>query len=264
MRRIFPVPPPFAGSAGAAGLARKAEEAVEDIEDIDLDEAYAYPSSAAHTPYIRANFVASVDGAAEVGGRSGPLGGEADLRVFRLLRWLSDVVLVGAGTARTENYGPVVIPPERRERRVAAGLAAVPPIAVVTATAGFDPGARLFSGEIRPVLLTCETAPLDRRRRLAAVADIAICGGSAVEPDLAVRALAERGMTRILTEGGPLLHSQLAAAGLLYELCLTITPVLAGPGRLGIMKGEPWPAPAALTLTQILAEDDVLFLRYRR
>lgn len=233
-------------------------------DEVDLDEAYALPANAAERVHVRSNFVMSIDGAAEVGGRSGPLGGPADWQVFRLLRWLSDVVLVGAGTVRTEDYGPVVVPPERRERRVAAGLAAVPPVAVVSRTLSFEPAARLFSGEVRPLLLTCEAAPAERRDALAPVADIVMCGADTVVPALALEALAARGLTRVLTEGGPLLHAELAAAGLLDEICLTIAPVLAGPGRLGIVQGVPWTMPVDLTLVQVLTEDGVLFLRYRR
>lgn len=235
-----------------------------DSSDVDLDEAYAYPAEAARASYVRSNFVSTVDGAAEFDGRSGPLGGDADRRVFRLLRWLSDVVLVGAGTARGENYGPVVIPPERRELRRAAGLAEVPPIAVVTARAALDPGARLFAVQARPIVLTCEAAPAQRRADLADVAEVVLCGGETVDPALALAALADRGLTRILLEGGPSLHAQLGAAGLLDELCLTVAPLLAGPGRTGIGQGQPWAALRAMRLVQVLTEDDSLFLRYRR
>jgi riboflavin biosynthesis pyrimidine reductase len=174
------------------------------------------------------------------------------------------VVLVGAGTVRHENYGPVVVPPERRVRRRAAGLAEVPPIAVVTASAGLDPAARLFGVEARPIVLTCAAASPARRQALSVVADVVVCGDTTVDLALALAALAERGLTRVLTEGGPLLHAQLGDAGLLDELCLTLAPLLAGPGRIGIAQGEPWPRPVAMRLVHVLAEDDSLFLRYRR
>ncbi|THJ74992.1 pyrimidine reductase family protein [Candidatus Frankia alpina] len=279
MRRILPVPgysdrpgtpAPLATPGAGGAIAAAADdptvggEVVAKAAEVDLDEAYAYPPGAGQTSYVRANFVSSVDGAAEVGGRSGPLGGDADRRVFQLLRWLSDVVLVGAGTVRHENYGPVIVTPERRDRRRAAGLAAVPPIAVVTATAGLDPGARLFDAEVRPVVLTCDAAPSAKRQALAAVAEVVICGDSTVDPASALAALAERGMTRVLAEGGPLLHAQLAGAGLLDELCLTVAPLLAGPGRMGIVEGPPWPEPTTMRLVQALIEDGNLFLRYLR
>ncbi|WP_163547823.1 pyrimidine reductase family protein [Candidatus Frankia nodulisporulans] len=232
--------------------------------EVDLDQAYAYPEKAATHSYVRSNFVSAADGAAEVDGRSGPLGGEGDRQVFRTLRWLCDVVLVGAGTVRHENYGPVVIPPQRREQRVAAGLAAAPPVAVVTASAALEPAARLFDTEVRPIILTCADAPADRRAALARVAEVVLCGDSMVEPGAALAALAERGLTRVLLEGGPTLHAQLAAAGLLDELCLTVAPLLAGPGHKSITMGDDWARPVPLRLTQVLTEDGSLFLRYQR
>ncbi|MCM3884253.1 pyrimidine reductase family protein [Frankia sp. R82] len=232
--------------------------------EVDLDQAYAYPEQAAGRSYVRSNFVSSADGGAEVGGRSGPLGGDGDRQVFRTLRWLCDVVLVGAGTVRHENYGPVIVPPQRRELRVAAGLAAVPPVAVVTASATLDPAARLFDAEVRPVVLTCAAAPADRRAALAQVAEVVLCGDNTVEPAAALAALAERGLTRVLLEGGPTLHAQLAGAGLLDELCLTVAPLLAGPDRKTITMGDGWPEPARLRLIQVLTEDGSLFLRYQR
>ena len=67
--------------------------------EIDLAEAYAFPVGRS---WVRAIFVASIDGAATVDGRSGGLGNETDRRIFALQRALADVVLVGAGTARAE------------------------------------------------------------------------------------------------------------------------------------------------------------------
>ncbi|MBL7497913.1 pyrimidine reductase family protein [Frankia sp. CNm7] len=209
------------------------------------------------------NFVSSADGAAEIEGRSGTLGGPGDRQVFRVLRWLADVVLVGAGTARAEDYGPAVVPAERREIRVAAGLAPVPPVAVVSGSLEFDPTARLFGGEVRPLLLTRASAPPERVAALRAVAEVVTCGEDRVEPALVLAELAARGLGRVLCEGGPMLHAQLAGAGLLDELCLTVEPVLAGPGHLGIVAGAPWLAACPLELAHVLEEDGSLFLRYR-
>jgi riboflavin biosynthesis pyrimidine reductase len=255
VRRLLPVFP--AGSEGGVGRVAAGD-------DVDLDALYAIAPPAPGARHVRANFIASADGAAEVGGRSGGLAGSADRRVFRTLRWLSDVVLVGAGTARDEDYGPVVVPPERREIRVAAGLAPVPPVAVITGSLAFDPAARLFAAEVRPLLLTCEAAPEARRRVLAEVADVRVCGQDAVDLRAALAVLTDRGLTRILTEGGPMLHATLAADGLLDELCLTVAPVLAGPGHRGIVRGTPWTGPLGLTLVHVLEDDGALFLRYRR
>lgn len=232
---------------------------------LDLEDLYRVLPPPAGRAHVRSNFVSSLDGAAELDGTSGALGGEADRAVFATLRQLCDVVLVGAGTARTENYGGVVVSQPRQAERVRTGQAAVPPVAVVTASLDLDPEARLFGGaEVRPIVLTCAAAPEARKAALRAVADVHECGDKVVNPTLAVAQLVELGLPRVLTEGGPRLHAQLAAAGLLDELCLTVAPVLAGPGRTSVVAGDPWPAPTGFHLGHVLAADDFLFLRYRR
>jgi riboflavin biosynthesis pyrimidine reductase len=231
--------------------------------EADLDAAYAVPEPPAGGWHVRANFVESADGAAEVGGRTEPLAGPADRRVFRLLRWLSDVVLVGAGTVRAERYGPVRVPADRQERRTAAGLAPVPPLAVVSGRLDLDYSARLFTeAEVPTIVLTCAAAPAERRAAAARVAEIVMCGEEHVDLPQALAELARRGLPRVLCEGGPALFTQLAGEGLVDELCLTLAPLLAGPVRLGMTGGEPWQATRRLRLDHVLEEDGSLFLRY--
>ena len=82
-------------------------------------------------------------------------------------------------------------------------------------------------------------------------------------PALARRALEERGHRRILSEGGPTAFGDFAAAGVVDELCLSVSPLLAGPGPQRIIGGRPWPGPRSLDLIGLLEEDGALFLRYR-
>jgi riboflavin biosynthesis pyrimidine reductase len=230
-------------------------------DDVDLDEAYALPGPG--RLHVRANFVSSVDGAAEVGGRSGGLSSDADHRVFSVLRGLCDVVLVGAGTVRGERYGPARPSADRRARRRAHGLAAVPPIAVVTSRVDLDLQSAFFTeAAARPVILTTGAAPADLRQRASEVADVAVCGDTAVDLATALEALVERGLTRVLCEGGPHLMGQLVAADRLDELCLSLSPVIAGPERLRIIGGAPLDAPARLELGHVLTAEGTLFLRY--
>ncbi|MGW4369121.1 pyrimidine reductase family protein [Nocardia takedensis] len=200
----------------------------------DLAQLYAYPSSL-DRPWVRANFVSSIDGAATSGDLSGGLGTQADRTVFMLLRDLADVVLVGAGTVRAENYGGA---------RGAAGLrralhqrgagghpdGSPPPIAVVTSSAGLDPDSRLFHDTaVPPLIITTAIAPADRKRRLAeAGGEVIEAGGVAVTPKALLSTLAERGLHRVLCEGGPSLFGELLAADSVDELCLTTAPVLVG------------------------------------
>jgi riboflavin biosynthesis pyrimidine reductase len=96
------------------------------------------------------------------------------------------------------------------------------------------------------------------------VADVVVCGDSDVDFAGAHAALVERGLTRILSEGGPTLFAEMARAGVVDELCLSVTPLLTGPGARRIVAGELWPGdPVALGLTGLLEEDGALFCRYR-
>jgi riboflavin biosynthesis pyrimidine reductase len=211
---------------------------------VDLAQAYANPAAGQS---LRANMVATADGAASGGdGLSGSLSGAADKRVFRTLRGLADVVLVGAGTARAEGYRPAKLP-----------------IAVVSGRLDLDVAAPLYAAaEHRTIVLTCEQAPQDKLARLREVADVAVCGDAEVDVTQAVAALRGRGLGHVLCEGGPTLLRQLVEAGLLDELCLTVAPLLAGGKAARILAGLPLGSPAELSLTQLLEDEGWLFARY--
>lgn len=221
----------------------------------DLAAHYAYPDDARPT-VVRVNFVSSADGAVSVEGRSGGLGSAADKRVFGVLRELADVVLVGAGTARAEDYAGA--------RKPTRGRDTPPPIAVVTGSARLDPGARLFTATtMSPIVLTTGDAPASRR------ADLAAAGGDvAVLPDLApatlLAELGRRGLRRVLCEGGPSLHGALIADDAVDELCLTLSPLLAGGDAGRIATGPAGTPPRGLSLVGALHDDGALLLRYTR
>lgn len=228
-----------------------------------LDAAYDWPEGR----WVRANFVMSADGAVEVSGRSGSLGGPDDRLVFACLRAAADVVLVGSGTVRAEDYGMVRIDEERRKRRVRGGQGPAVPIAVVTNRAELPPGAKLFGQSAAagvPVLVyTSTAAPQRARAALREVAEVVVCGEDAVDDQAVLADLAERRLCRVLCEGGPTIVGRLLRSGVLDELCLTVAPVLAGPGRLGLLGAEPLAAAISLRRTHLLGSDDgTLFGRY--
>lgn len=226
-----------------------------DLDDTALFAHYAYPADLT-APYVRVNFVSSIDGAATLGGTSGGLGTDADRQVFGALRELAEVVLVGAGTARAENY--------RGARKPTRGRDTPPPIAVVTGSAGLDPGSRLFTDTTVPTLvLTLAAAPADRRARLAdAGADVVTL--DRLTPDALLAELARRGLHRVLCEGGPSLHGALHAADAVDELCLTVAPLLAGGAAGRIAHGPPDAPPRPMELAGALHASGTLLLRYRR
>lgn len=231
---------------------------------VDLLEVYGDPPFAAGRPGVRLNMIASVDGATVVEGLSGGLGGPGDRRVFTVLRSLADVVLVAAGTTRAEGYGPAVIAPADQDARRRRDQAPVPPIAVVSRSLRLDWESRFFSAAtVRPVVITVSGAPAEDRERAAGVADVVVAGDVDVDLARAVAVLGDRGARSVLAEGGPTLNGQLASAGLLDEVCLTLSPKLASGTAKRILAGAPLTVPAGLALASVCEEDGFLFLRYR-
>jgi riboflavin biosynthesis pyrimidine reductase len=201
----------------------------------------------ADRPAVRLNMISSVDGATAVGGVSGALGGPADHEVFAVLRSLADVVLVAAGTVRAESYGPAPVP-----------------VAVVTRTVELDWQSRFFrEAEARPIILTVAEAPVENLRRAAKVADVAVVGSDGVDFGQALAELSARGHRHVLAEGGPTLNGELARAGVIDELCLTLSPQLAAGNAKRIIAAPDLPAPTTLELKSVLEDDAYLFLRYR-
>lgn len=232
----------------------------EALDDEAIAELYALPA----TPWLRVNFVASLDGAVEVGGVSRPLSSPADQRVMELLRTQCDALLLGAGTLRTERYGPIVLPGPRRRWRGDHGLAEHPTVVVVSGSLNLDPAAPAFAAApTRPIVLTTTTTPAASGKAMAAVADVISTGNRTVDLADAVAQLHDRGLRRILCEGGPHLFGALAAADLVDEVCLTVSPLLAGPGAGRITAGATGPL-RPMTLRHVLAAGDHLLLRYLR
>lgn len=217
-------------------------------EVTDLAAAYAPPPGR----HVRANFVVSTDGATTVGGVSAGLSGPADRELFHVLRSLCDVVLVGATTARRENYGAARASDGRKP----------PPVAVVSRSLDLDPDARLFAeATVRPWVLTVSSAPAERRAALSRVAHVVDAGEHSVDIPVALDALSAAGLDRVLCEGGPHLLGDVVAAGALDDLCLSIAPVLAGGAGDRLLAGLPIVPPVPLRIEQILEDEGTLFLR---
>ncbi|TDD66971.1 pyrimidine reductase family protein [Actinomadura rubrisoli] len=226
----------------------------------DLAERYAYPPDGA---WLRANMVASLDGAAQLDERSGGLGNASDRHLFALLRGLADVVIVGAGTVRAEGYGPVR--PEELVAGTRDGRPPVPPLAIASRTLDLDFDAPVFTeAASRTIVLATATADPVRLRAARERADVIVAGQDTLDFPAALRELRARGHRRLLCEGGPMLLAQLVADGLLDELCLTLSPLLLAGHPTRILNGPPVPVPAEMTLAHALRDGDFLFLRYTR
>jgi riboflavin biosynthesis pyrimidine reductase len=201
------------------------------IDEGRLSDFYAYPDDLQNC-WVRGNMIASLDGAATADGKAGGLAGPGDRSLFSQMRYAADVIVVGAATVRVENYSGAQVPVAVRHARQGRGQAEVPPIAVVTRSGHLDPEALFFTRtEVPPLILTCADAVADTRRRLGTVAEVLNASGPESDQADGARVLAilaERGLFRVLTEGGPLLLSLMIEDNLLDELCLTVAPILVG------------------------------------
>ena len=230
------------------------------LDDEQLLSSYA----TVERPWLRVNFVSSLDGAVTADGRSAGLSGAADKRLFNLFRRLCDVVLVGAGTVRDEGYGPMRVEPADAQWRLAAGRPEHPVFAIVSASLNLDPASRIFTqAPVRAIVVTIGSSPRAKRDALAQVADVIVCGADALDVDAMVAALERRGLRQVLCEGGPTLFSAILAADRVDELCLTVSPVLES-GTAGRITNGALPDPLGLSLAQVLVSDGALLLRYLR
>ncbi|MFD4032516.1 pyrimidine reductase family protein [Streptomyces sp. NPDC058637] len=257
MRRLLPVTdltPTAAGTPAATDREWTLDE---------LAEAYVYPGG--DRAWLRANMVSTLDGAAHHDGRSQGISSASDMRIFGTLRGLADAVVVGAETVRKEGYRPARARDAFAARRAAAGQGPAPAIAVVSASLDLDFSLPLFASPlVATLVVTGAAAPAGRiRAAREAGAEVLIAGdGAGVDPARAVAELAARGHTRLLTEGGPRLLGQFVAAGVLDELCLTLSPMLVAGGAQRISDGPPVIVPERFSLVSLLEEAGFLFSRY--
>ena len=232
------------------------------LDDDQLAECYAVDDR--NTQSVRLNFVASIDGAATDHGLSGGLSGHADKRVFDLLRRLSDVILVGAGTVRAEGYGAMRLDPTSVQLRRASGLTDQPVFAIVSGTLGLAPESAVFTdAPVRAIVVTVGASSHVRKEAFSRVADVLVCGEETLDVNIMLDAFATRGLRQVLCEGGPTLFGTLLDADRVDELCLTVSPLLEAGGAHRIVAGAPEKA-RPMRLHHVLVSGGTLMLRYLR
>ena len=250
---------------GAGGLQLRLLGSTRDLDGGELPDLYGYPTDHDGV-WLRANFIASLDGGATFGGKSGQLGGPGDRAVFNVLREVADVILVGAGTVRAEGYSGARPTVAQRQRRQARGQSEVPPLAIVTRSGHLARDLPVFTRtEVPPMVCTCAAAADQTRRTLAGLADVVDCSindPAQVDSAAVLAVLAERGVPRVLTEGGPMLFSSFVERDMLDELCLTIAPTLVG-GQAGRIATGPGQVLTGMHCAHILTDEEgYLYTRY--
>lgn len=236
-----------------------------------LDDAALEGTIALSPGALVACMIQSLDGAVAVDGRSGGLGSSDDQRVLAALRGTSDVVLVGASTVTTEEYGPVWMAQARRERRLGRGQEPLPRLAVVSGRASLDPGAKIFTETRedqppapRPLVFVTAQAEPARVRALAEVAEVVTAGDTSLDLHALRSRLASIGTGRVSCEGGPHLLQSLLGAGLVDGACVTAAPLFVPAGATRLPSTEGPGVLVRMGLRAVLRSGDHLFLSYDR
>ena len=237
------------------------------VDETDLIELFRYPALEGRG-WVRTNFVMSLDGSVQgPDGRSGTLGTESDQRVFALQRALADAILVGANTVRLEGYRAVDLEPWQLAIREQEGLAPYPALVIISASADLDPAiatpAEGVGGAVMIITTAGKTADDLEPLRSAGIT-VLEADGTTLDLAQIVDQLAGSGFPRLLCEGGPRLHNELLAAGVVDEVLLTLAPVVVGGQGLRSTSGAALSVPSSFRLQRVLyADDGALFTSHR-
>lgn len=236
-----------------------------DTDDERLAAFYSYPENLDRC-WVRANMIASLDGGATDDGKAGGLAGPGDRAIFARMRQEADVILVGASTVRIENYSGAQMSVAERQERQRRGQAEIPPIAIVTHGADFEHDAKIFTRtEVPPLIMTSRDTVPEARARFGSLAEVVDASGDhadRVDPAVVLTIFAERGLRRVLSEGGPSLISLLTEHDLIDELCITIAPILVGGAARRIASGS-GEAHTRMRRSHLLTDDEgYLYTRY--
>jgi riboflavin biosynthesis pyrimidine reductase len=228
--------------AGAGGAAPEGAERI-----LASYGPLTFPSPPGDRPWIYANFVQSLDGIVSLLGEEA---GGADLAGIPEDRWLmdllrvhADAVMVGMGTLRAEQRmrrpgprGPVfrIVDSELRQLRERLGRGRERNV-LVSAAGNFslDDFAVFDGAHVDATIVTTPQGAERLRVQMPANPRVDLivveADGQGVELTQAVYALRRRyGIRSLLYEGGPRLFSAMLAAGLMDELFLTVSPMIAG------------------------------------
>jgi 5-amino-6-(5-phosphoribosylamino)uracil reductase len=193
------------------------------------------------------------------------LSNEADFDRVDEVRASCDAIMVGAATVRTDNPRLLVRSPARRERRRARGLAPSPMKITVTNRVDLDARSNFFTtGEAEKLVYTSSPRVADAEARLGPVATI-VDAGDRVRMRRLSEDLADRGVGRLMVEGGGVVHTQFLSDDLVDELQLVVAPFFVGDSSAPrfVTDGRfPWNPARRATLAEVRQIGDVVLLRY--
>ncbi len=216
------------------------------VSSADLAGLYARPADVpADDLWVRASMITSVDGAATgPDGLSGGLNNEPDHAVFGALRGLADAILVGAGTARDETYGPADVP-----------------IVLVSRGGRLPDG--LVGAERGRVVMVVPAGAAHRREaeEVLGAEHVWVLGEDEVDLTALRDRMAGQGWREVTCEGGPATLGALLAAGVVDEVAATVVPRVLAGGHPRMTDGPA--VDRSLELMSLLEDGGTLMGRWR-
>jgi 2,5-diamino-6-(ribosylamino)-4(3H)-pyrimidinone 5'-phosphate reductase len=181
-------------------------------------------------PYIIVNMAMSADGKiSSVARRQVRISGQGDRARVDRLKAGCDAVMVGIGTVLADDPSLTVKSEELRRERVSRGMPENPARIVVDSRGRTPAGADLLhKGPGERIIAVSESAGKEAASRFHGLATVIAAGGGEVDLPLLMARLHERGIGRLMVEGGGSLVASLFAHGLVDEFSTFVGNLVIG------------------------------------
>jgi 2,5-diamino-6-(ribosylamino)-4(3H)-pyrimidinone 5'-phosphate reductase len=219
-------------------------------------------------PFVYINMAMTADGKITSADREYPrFTSDRDRKTMDRLRAEADAVVVGAGTLRADDPPLHVRDVEMKAYRDSLGKSAPPLRVVVTSSGSIEQSRRFFSDDEggERIVATVEDLDAEQLAALQARAEVWQLGREEVNLALLLERLGDRGVRRVLLEGGGELNWRFVRDGLADELYLTIAPALLGGREAPTLlegSGFPMESQRRLRLLELRREGDEIYCRY--
>lgn len=173
-----------------------------------------------------------------------------------------DAILIGAQTMRADNPRLLVNSEERRDARIARGLPAYPLKVTISGSGKLSRELKFWHHGGEKLVYTTDLGYPLVARELRGLAAVVSLGATAVDPERVLEDLGERGIGRLMIEGGSQIHTEFLSKGLADELHLAIAPIVVGQGAAPRFLNEAVFKPGRMGLAEVRQIGDIAFIRY--
>lgn len=215
-------------------------------------------------PHVFVNLAASIDGKISDESRKQlRISCEDDLRRVDELRAHADAIMVGIGTILADDPRLNVKSEELRRKRVLEGKSENPLKVVVDSRCRIPENAKVFEGEV--IVAVSKLAEKERVERIAKKAEVVVLGEEKVDLKQLMKYLYERGIRRLMVEGGGTLISSLIREGLVDEIFVYFAPILIGGEKSPtICDGRSFEKPIRFEIAKVKRLGEGILVHLRR